>query len=49
MSKYNLYPVELKIQIIERFLTSESATSFREEFKIHGIELCVNTNGMVLI
>ncbi|SBO17125.1 helix-turn-helix domain-containing protein [Carnobacterium divergens] len=34
MSKHNFYPVELKIQIIERFLNGESAASLREEFKI---------------
>lgn len=34
MSKHNFYPVELKIQIIERFLNRESAASLREEFKI---------------
>ncbi|WP_376710977.1 helix-turn-helix domain-containing protein, partial [Carnobacterium divergens] len=34
MSKHNFYPVELKIQIIKRFLNGESAASLREEFKI---------------
>lgn len=34
MSKHNFYPTELKIQIIERFLNSESAASLREEFQI---------------
>ncbi|MDT1958943.1 helix-turn-helix domain-containing protein [Carnobacterium divergens] len=34
MSKHNFYPVELKIQIINRFLNDESAASLREEFKI---------------
>ena len=36
MAKHNYYLDTLKIQIVERFLTGESASSLREEFGIPG-------------
>lgn len=34
MAKHNYYPETLKIQIVERLLAGESASSLREEFNI---------------
>ncbi|MBC1886492.1 helix-turn-helix domain-containing protein [Listeria seeligeri] len=34
MTKHTYYPVELKIQIVERYLKGESAASLRKEFQI---------------
>ncbi|MBF2664591.1 helix-turn-helix domain-containing protein [Listeria seeligeri] len=34
MTKHTYYPVELKIQIVERYLKGASATSLRKEFQI---------------
>ncbi|MFK4568560.1 helix-turn-helix domain-containing protein [Enterococcus sp. UD-01] len=36
MAKHNYYPDTLKIQIVERLLKGESASSLREEFNIPG-------------
>ncbi|EDP7604020.1 transposase [Listeria seeligeri] len=49
MTKHTYYPVELKIQIVERYLKGESAASLRKEFQISSSGTLYTTRTFLVI